>query len=400
MNTVSRRRFVAAAAALGAAFAACRVVPRETRIASRERRDLYPEGVASGDPEPDSVLLWTRRPFFDGRLAAQLRVEVSEDETFGRVIASAPARVSAASDWTCRVLVGGLAPSRICWYRFTDDEGFGSRAGRTSTAPAHDDPRAVRFAFVSCQNANQGAQNAYRRMILRRRRMVVGHRKRGDTCRARDRIRCRIAEASLRRRPIAAGNTPIERGRRLHGAPTLHGAARGYDARPRARGGNRDGVRDPGDGAGGRRAWHRLTGHGARANLVARRRCRVTELVLGVQAPAVDGLARGRSARVVIAQRDGSGACATPGTWVGCATGVPLGGLPVWPNVLSPQHQTAPVVSTRQAKAMPAEIVGIAYGWTEAASMTSAPASPLSVPGATERFCHMHGSMRRHAGVP
>jgi alkaline phosphatase D len=38
--------------------------------------------------------------------------------------------------------------------------------GRTNTAPADEDARPVRFAFVSCQNANQGAQNAYRRMIF------------------------------------------------------------------------------------------------------------------------------------------------------------------------------------------------------------------------------------------
>ncbi len=43
---------------------------------------------------------------------------------------------------------------------------FGSRVGRTITAPADNDARPVRFAFVSCQNANQGAQNAYRRMIF------------------------------------------------------------------------------------------------------------------------------------------------------------------------------------------------------------------------------------------
>src|SRR5262249_42192666 len=59
----------------------------------------------------------------------------------------------------------GLAPARVYWYRFTDEEGNGSRVGRTITAPAGDDARPVRFAFVSCQNANLGAQNAYRRMI-------------------------------------------------------------------------------------------------------------------------------------------------------------------------------------------------------------------------------------------
>ncbi|MGZ5987096.1 MAG: alkaline phosphatase D family protein, partial [Caulobacteraceae bacterium] len=49
---------------------------------------------------------------------------------------------------------------------FTGDDGAGSRVGRTLTAPAPNDPREVRFAFVSCQNANQGAMNAYRRMIF------------------------------------------------------------------------------------------------------------------------------------------------------------------------------------------------------------------------------------------
>jgi alkaline phosphatase D len=95
-----------------------------------------------------------------------LTVEVAEDEHFSRVIASAEVPTSEVSDWTCRVLVGGLKPARIYWYRFTDSNGYGSRVGRTITAPADDDNRPVRFAFVSCQNANHGAQNAYRRMIF------------------------------------------------------------------------------------------------------------------------------------------------------------------------------------------------------------------------------------------
>ena len=127
-----------------------------------ERRDLYPEGVASGDPDSSSVLLWTRH----APNARNLTVEVAEDKSFRRVIATAPAPISAASDWTCRVLVGGLKPASVYWYRFTDADGFGSRIGRTITAPSDDDPRPVRFAFVSCQNVNPGAQNAYRRMIF------------------------------------------------------------------------------------------------------------------------------------------------------------------------------------------------------------------------------------------
>ncbi len=129
-----------------------------------ERRDLFAEGVASGDPEPNSVLLWTRRSP-DVEPVGSLQVQVAEDVSFHRIIATAEAPISAAADWTTRVLVGSLKPATVYWYRFVDSHGNGSRVGRTITAPAEDDARQVRFAFVSCQNANQGAQNAYRRMI-------------------------------------------------------------------------------------------------------------------------------------------------------------------------------------------------------------------------------------------
>lgn len=162
-SSLSRREFIAMAGAMGASVV---LGLRDSPGAAwHERRDLYPEGVASGDPSFDSVLLWTRRPFDDGRELAKLTVEVAEDKAFRRAIASASVNVSAASDWTCRALVGGLKPSRVYWYRFTDERGFGSRIGRTITAPDEHDLRPAKFAFVSCQNANQGAMNAYRRMI-------------------------------------------------------------------------------------------------------------------------------------------------------------------------------------------------------------------------------------------
>ena len=162
--TISRRDFIRTAATLGAALA-WGGQAQASRVRWQERRDLYPEGVASGDPDPNSVLLWTRRPFNDGTRHI-LTVEVAEDEAFKRVVAHAAAPVSASSDWTTRVLVGGLKPSRHYWYRFTDSEGNGSRIGRTKTAPAPNDSRPVKFAFVSCQDINEGSLNAYRRMIF------------------------------------------------------------------------------------------------------------------------------------------------------------------------------------------------------------------------------------------
>lgn len=164
MNELTRRRFLTVAASFGASLVACRA-PRTSALASTERRELFPEGVASGDPDSSSVILWTRRPFTDGRRVARLHVEVAEDASFTRVVGAADARVAATSDWTCRALVTGLRPAGIYFYRFVDEYGFASRVGRTRTAPAKDDGRPVRFAFVSCQNVNQGAQNAFRRMI-------------------------------------------------------------------------------------------------------------------------------------------------------------------------------------------------------------------------------------------
>ncbi len=162
--TLDRREFVRLAAAMGASLA-WGGSARASKTDWHERRDLFPQGVASGDPDSESVILWTRRPFESGG-RRELTVEVAEDAAFRRVVARASAPVSAESDWTTRVLVGHLEPARVYWYRFTDGEGNGSRVGRTITAPLPTDPRPVTFAFVSCQSVNEGKLNGYRRMIF------------------------------------------------------------------------------------------------------------------------------------------------------------------------------------------------------------------------------------------
>ncbi len=166
MPALDRRQFLKLAAALGATVAFGCAHVRPSSSGWRERRGLYPQGVASGDPDENSVLLWTRRPYADARDRATLIVEVADDPAFTRVIATTAAPVLAAADWTCRVLVGDLPPAGEYWYRFIDEEGSGSRIGRTLTAPAPDDARPARFAFVSCQTICEGAQNAYRKMIF------------------------------------------------------------------------------------------------------------------------------------------------------------------------------------------------------------------------------------------
>ena len=98
-----RRAFLLSAAAIGAA-ALWSGPARASRTNWREQRDLYPEGVASGDPDWHSVVLWTRRPY-DGEEPRQLTVEVSRDAEFRHVVAHADIMISPAADWTARVAV-------------------------------------------------------------------------------------------------------------------------------------------------------------------------------------------------------------------------------------------------------------------------------------------------------
>ena len=104
--TLNRREFLQMAVAMGASLA-WGGSARASSTGWHERRDLFPEGVASGDPDSSSVILWTRRPYGSGGRRV-LTVEVAEDDAFRRVVAKAVAPVSAESDWTTRVLVGHL----------------------------------------------------------------------------------------------------------------------------------------------------------------------------------------------------------------------------------------------------------------------------------------------------
>ena len=79
-GNVDRRTLIAGAAAIGATLLMAGQAKASRRKWS-ERRDLFPEGVASGDPQPTSVILWTRRPFADA-IRGTLHVELALDRDF------------------------------------------------------------------------------------------------------------------------------------------------------------------------------------------------------------------------------------------------------------------------------------------------------------------------------
>ena len=126
-------------------------------------------GVASGDPLPKSVVLWTRLatdPFDGGAGTKQVHVkwEVAADEQFRRVVRRGNTMAGPELGYSVHVEVKGLRPSTTYWYRFRS-RGAISPVGRTRTAPsAGASPPSLRFAFASCQQWQRGYYTAYRHM--------------------------------------------------------------------------------------------------------------------------------------------------------------------------------------------------------------------------------------------
>lgn len=108
----------------------------------------FPHSVASFDPTPDGVLLWTQTD-----TARSVDWVVARDEGLTDVAASGTAEVAADGDCTVVVDVDGLDPATTYHYAFTTPDGERSRVGRTRTLPRPDDHvDHVRIAMVSCAN--------------------------------------------------------------------------------------------------------------------------------------------------------------------------------------------------------------------------------------------------------
>ncbi len=163
---LSRRKFLQTSFLIGFAVTTKKDWANEIPSLSVERRDLFPQGVASGDPTENSVILWTRRPPVNDSVTKKVQVEISTTPEFKKILAGGTATISADSDWTCRFLAKDLEPNHVYWYRFIDDHGFASRVGRTMTAHSNNSDAPVRFTFVSCQCPNEAGLNAYRKMIF------------------------------------------------------------------------------------------------------------------------------------------------------------------------------------------------------------------------------------------
>ena len=137
-------------------------------------------GVASGEPAPDGVVLWTRlatRPLEPdgglGRTPIPLKWEVAEDAALTKRVADGVALAVPEAGHAVHVEVDGLRPDREYWYRFTG-AGHDSAVGRTRTAPAAGaDVERLTVAYASCQKWESGYYAAHRALAADRPDLVL-----------------------------------------------------------------------------------------------------------------------------------------------------------------------------------------------------------------------------------
>ncbi|HMA47996.1 MAG TPA: alkaline phosphatase D family protein [Frankiaceae bacterium] len=129
--------------------------------------DAFSLGVASGDPLPDGVVLWTRlapHPTEGGGMPDRpvpVGWEVAEDEGFGRMVSRGEEVATPRLAHSVHVDVRGLRPGREYFYRFRAGTAR-SPVGRTRTAPAPDaSPGLLRLALANCQDFQNGYWPAY-----------------------------------------------------------------------------------------------------------------------------------------------------------------------------------------------------------------------------------------------
>jgi alkaline phosphatase D len=167
---MSRRELLKLASMLGAAAVAPAI--RTRRVEAQPIFDAYPFtlGIASGDPLPDGVVLWTRlapKPLEGGGMPmtnVSVDWEVARDVRFSSIAQKGTAIARPELGHSVHVEVSGLEPARDYWYRFRAGDET-SQTGRTRTAPAFGAAvDRLRFGVCGCNHYEMGHFTAFRRI--------------------------------------------------------------------------------------------------------------------------------------------------------------------------------------------------------------------------------------------
>src|SRR5262245_31873783 len=154
---LSRRELIAALGALG-------VMP-SAFARDNEPNFTFAHGVASGDPQRNRVMLWTRATPVDPTDTLRVRWAVASDPGMKQVRQSGRFVTDRRRDFTVKVDAAGLRPGLTYYYQF-EARGVKSPIGRTRTLPVGRVDR-LRLAFASCSNYPWGYFNAYARIAER-----------------------------------------------------------------------------------------------------------------------------------------------------------------------------------------------------------------------------------------
>lgn len=166
-ESFSRRDFLLRSAALAAAGT---LATPKLWAQPRFTQNPFSLGVASGYPQPDGIVLWTRlapEPLHGGGMpnaAVEVKWEIAADEAFRKIVRSGAAAAVPEDAHSVHAEIKGLEPTRQYFYRFHAADAT-SAVGRFRTAPAQDAANnRLRFALASCQHYEQGYYTAYRGM--------------------------------------------------------------------------------------------------------------------------------------------------------------------------------------------------------------------------------------------
>ncbi|WP_040511676.1 alkaline phosphatase D family protein [Gordonia soli] len=185
--TATRRDVLRAGVGVGVAGAALAVSGPVANATPRTAHQVFAHGVASGDPLPDGVILWTRvtptaaaTPGSRAGAPTSVRWEIARDAAFGSIVTSGTVTTGPDRDHTVKTDARGLSANTVYHYRFRVVDGPSAGAvspvGRTRTAPAAGaDVREVRFGVVSCSNWEAGYFGAYRHLRRHRDLTAIVH---------------------------------------------------------------------------------------------------------------------------------------------------------------------------------------------------------------------------------
>ncbi|HEY1039831.1 MAG TPA: alkaline phosphatase D family protein [Bacteroidia bacterium] len=125
-------------------------------------------GVASGDPLPGGVIIWTRVTPDSLEIGNMMVVnwKVATDTGMTNVVQSGTVLTDSTFDFTVKVDVTGLNPNTFYYYEFQSGN-FYSPRGRTKTTPTGANVDSIRFALTSCANFEAGYFNVYASLLQR-----------------------------------------------------------------------------------------------------------------------------------------------------------------------------------------------------------------------------------------